>query len=701
MARKVEVLKHLILAVAACLSLAAMVAVLSGANTPQYLPSNGMTSTPGGNLVAPGSITTPTLNSLNALLYANNPRVLLAGWLFSYSEASTQRIDVNILGDSQSICYAAITSCLTGPIDDTKRWVDQLRVALGAAGSGFVPVMAGVSNSVVNNQFWAISGALTKSTILGPQQSNGAATGSSLIQLATGEILTFQPTSPAGLPIQYDHFSMMCAENSTSQPITVDFDGTGAGTGCAAQPGSPTPIVASFTAASGIANHVVHLTCVTGPCFVYAGDAETGTTGVRVNNFSTASAAAEYFGATPATQLAFQNILPHELTVIDLGTNDSNPAFGYSSTTFATSIQSILTNEAGLTGAPSVVVVTPPVSNNGASTGVWATYTAALATVVAANPVQPVNIQAQWGTVYNSVYFCADGIHPCDPGSLTEAQMIKNEILPQADAPPLANYAQAFVVNSTGSTPNPFYYARCAGSCDTGLQFQASTNHIFSVAQWGTGLGSGLNGAIGLYDQVTQVYPWVSSNNDDFCADVPFASGNVAGCSGAAFHVAQSTSVVTTKNSTLDNGSGAATFGGGVTSPQLLGAQAVTIGACTGTNGSNTFNCPAGNTAGTGAAGICYTAGGNECTLTSGLISITTGTGAAAGDIVEVKTNGSALAHALNCTLTGAGTGTLPLTSSTVATVDESSTTNGQFQIAALSAPTSSHQFLVLYNCTQ
>lgn len=196
-----------------------------------------------------------------------------------------------------------------------------------------------------------------------------------------------------------------------------------------------------------------------------------------------------------------------------------------------------------------------------------------------------------------------------------------------------------------------------------------------------------------------------------FPANVAITGGSISGVSASVTTLAASSTI---------SGTGFTAFmasppavGYGSTTPEPVattlitrqlenGSQAVTIGACTGTTGSGTFNCPGGNTAGTGAQGICFTTGGNQCTLTSGLISITTGSAAGAGDIVEVITNGTAPAHALNCQLTGGGpSGTLPLTSAGVITIDQTSLTNGQFQIASLSAPSSSHQYLVFYHCEE
>lgn len=671
--------------------------VNAGAN---YCPLSGCTFI--------GNINTPSINNIPTLQYNNTPRPFQAGWLFSSFESFLQPINIIIIGDSQTICYNALTSCLTGPTVDINRWSEQLRILLqttyGSHGTGMVPVMAGVTNNVVNNQYWAISGSVNKSTILGPSQSAACCTGSSLVQLSNGEVLTFTPTQEFVAPIPYDHLNVYCATTSSSGSLAVAIDGVGVGSACGSTTGTPTAHVVTFAAGSGLGTHTATLTC-TGACFVYAAEGTAGTAGISVSNLATASAASAYFGSAPSTQLAFSDLIPNgqQLLLIDLGTNDSNPVFGYSSTTYATNIQNILTHEAGLAGAPSVLIIQPPVSNNGASTGVWATYTAALFGVVTANPVDYVNIQNRWGTSFVSAYFCADGIHPCDAGSTDEGSQILNKVLPQPLAIPIAITAENFIAQNGGGNSNPFFQADCNNlPCDAGMLSMVPNGRVYSQALWSSGTGGGLPGVYGVIDQGTVaapcttgcIFPWNTNASDDMCFDTPISGGNVAACVGALLKLKQSTGALSTPHAILDDGAGDSTYN------QITGSQAVTIGACTGTNGSGTFNCPGSNNAGSGATASCFIAGGNQCTLISGLVSITTGSGAGAGDLFEVKTTGSATAKALNCTFAGGGTGGLSPALLGMG-VDLTGTSNGQFQFTVVSSPSSSHQYLVFYNCTQ
>jgi len=509
-----------------------------------------------------GTMTGP-LNGIPMQGYNTNARTPLAGFLFSRNEAFTQQpINIVLLGDSQTICYNALTACATGPAVDFNRWAEQLRITLqgmyGSHGTGMVPLVVNVTNLAVNAQYWSISGSVTTSTILGPSQASSIATGGSLVQMANAQVATFHSAAQYTTPIPFDHFNVYCATNASSGSIAVNIDGTGVGTACGTPTGSPTAHVATFTAASGLGNHTVTLTS-TGTSYLYAGEGTAGTAGISVHNLGTASAAAEYFGTTVATQLAFSDVIPGstQLAILDLGTNDANSLFGYSTTSYSTAMQAIITHELTGLGA-SVLVVQPPVSNVTSGVTNWPLFTAALTTVVNANAVSYVNLQSRWGTTYNSNYYCADGIHPCDFGSLDEASMIIASIVDQRPPLPMSTSTQQMNVSVNGANPGPSPAGTAAANISSSVSPSIATAALsvlggtnYSLAAFGTGTSSGLPATAGFYDPNTLVFPWNTNVTDDICFGTPLSGANVAACAGTGFHYQPAIQTLTVNNLTV------------------------------------------------------------------------------------------------------------------------------------------------------
>ena len=118
---------------------------------------------------------------------------------------------------------------------------------------------------------------------------------------------------------------------------------------------------------------------------------------------------------------------------------------------------------------------------------------------------------------------------------------------------------------------------------------------------------------------------------------------------------------------------------GAITGPMFIGSQSVTI-------------APA-SAAGSGATATCYTTQGNQCTASSGLVKLVTGTGPTAGGVVNLTT--SAQAYTLNCNFTPANAASFALGwfGNPVSTTEQ--------QIMVANAPAASTTYYVTYTCQQ
>ena len=120
---------------------------------------------------------------------------------------------------------------------------------------------------------------------------------------------------------------------------------------------------------------------------------------------------------------------------------------------------------------------------------------------------------------------------------------------------------------------------------------------------------------------------------------------------------------------------------GPVTAPIAVGSQGVTVSA-----GAN---------AGTGATAVCHF--GSHCTLSSGLVMVTTGTSPAIGAQFTVTSTGSAMPYTLNCTVAsgggGSGSGNVALLSPSPATTATGFTGNANV------APGASTIYYYGYTC--
>jgi hypothetical protein len=222
--------------------------------------------------------------------------------------------------------------------------------------------------------------------------------------------------------IPFDHLNTYCMTTPSSGSLTVSVDGATTGTVCGTTTSIYAPNVETL-ALAGLATHTVTYTS-TGDSYLYAAQGTAGTTGVEVSNLSAAGAGAEYFGLTPATQLAFLDLDPvgTQLAILELGVNE--PGLGYSTASFQAAMQGIITHEQGLSSSnpPSVALIVPPQGSIGTST--LPPYTAVQLALAQSNNVAFGNVQDRWGASYTSASQASgnwsnDGSCPyCNPSDL-------------------------------------------------------------------------------------------------------------------------------------------------------------------------------------------------------------------------------------------------------------------------------------------
>jgi hypothetical protein len=366
--------------------------------------------------IAPGPVSATQLNGVPVSEYTNVARKPMVTLLQALHNAKNQPVNLVVLADSFAICD--YTNCSAGPTVSANRWTEQMRISLqnqfGSHGTGMVPLTYSVGPHI-NAESWSVSGSWDASTgTLGPSQSgeNG------LIHLANGAVATFSSAIP------YDTINTYCMTTASSGSISVAIDGVSAGVACSSATSGATAHVAATTSiALGV--HTTTFTS-TGDSYLYAAEGTAGSTGVSVHNLAVGGATSEFFGAAPATQLAFSDLIPTgtQGVITMFQTNDA--ASGLNIPSFTAAMESMVGHEQALSGTPSVLLAVPPVD---AVAGL-APYTAAQVAIAQQESVAFVNVQDRWGSSYVSSSGLWDlgpaypGIHPNDKGSLDEYSMI-------------------------------------------------------------------------------------------------------------------------------------------------------------------------------------------------------------------------------------------------------------------------------------
>lgn len=361
-------------------------------------------------------------------------------WYAALHNCSNQIVDVNVHGDSRAIADSTVTSPLTG-IDATfaNRWVNRmismLQTRCGSHGTGVVPFRYGVSpaGSGFNLDYFSQTGSYTHTdTSVGPFFGSDSMTID-----ATSNGFTINYT--AGMA--FDHIRMYCDSGSALNPWTISIDGSSVGS-CGVTSGSRRAAIGTSSAVT-LGTHTVVLTCPTQPCAGYAVEGVAGTKGVSINNFSVGSAPAEIFAGTPSTQYAYENLIPDPIALDIIYMIANEPGQSVSTSTFQTTLGSMITHDRALTYPASVIIVAPlqdGISGQGP-------YYPFLQSVSAAQNTGYVDMRDRWGTSAGPAFLLSsDGIHENDIGngevlstvlrSILDVDVSSYPIVPPAPASP-------------------------------------------------------------------------------------------------------------------------------------------------------------------------------------------------------------------------------------------------------------------------
>ena len=428
----------------------ALVAYGSAAST-TVGPTTGLSTDASGNdLNVPGFLAPYTAR----LGLSGVSRPLMGTWLQCLANAANQVCHLALIGDSYMVEDQVNSG--TGPATQANLYADMLRQFLqyffGYGGTGIRPVRVsqGAPLNINTDDYPSTAGTLgVDGNNFGP--GGGGAT-NQLIQMASGSSVTFAPGS-GSTQLKYDTLYVYCMTNSSSGVINVSIDGGAhTGTACGTTTGSNTAIVASISAGS-LAVHSAVLTS-SGTSHLYAVEGTAGSTGVRVSNMGWGGATAQWWWNS-GNGLVFSDLEPAgtQGALIMLQTNEINN--GFTPASFATNMQSIITHEQGLTGTPSLLLAVPPVSSaSGSFTA--AQYTAQQYGLQAANPIDLVNIQWEWGLTLNagSGLWSSGNLHPNTRGAASEYAQIIPKLFESLPTSPASTSATVFPGSGTGI---PFY----------------------------------------------------------------------------------------------------------------------------------------------------------------------------------------------------------------------------------------------------
>jgi lysophospholipase L1-like esterase len=394
---------------------------------------------------------------------------------------------VLIIGDSQTRCWVG-NGCGVGPTLSSQRWGElvgqTLQGAFGSAGLGVQPLMFGFANpSQVDPQYYSVTGSVSYVATIGPTWTYGGTTQGSLMQLSSGQVVTFST------PVPYDTLKVACASATGSSGLSVAIDGSAAGTVCGETTSVPTAQYDASTTV-GLAVHSATLTCATGPCFLWGVGGAAGNTGISVDYSAIASGGSGSFSSTSQLAIIDAMMMPDlpGLVIIDLGTNDT---YLGTLTSLTANLEAIIANIIATATAngdsgfiPSFLLVVPPASNI-ASSSVMQQVAQNVIAAANATGVDVVSIQDRWGTSYvaNQNLYGSDGIHPNTYGSGDEAATILQHVLDVVPSPVSSTntwpYLQTFQAGIAAPYIEPLVTANPTGGCLTGAFLDATTG-VFS-----------------------------------------------------------------------------------------------------------------------------------------------------------------------------------------------------------------------------
>ncbi len=357
-----------------------------------------------------------------ALPGAISTRPAMFNWMQALSNCKSQAVNMTVFGDSQVVVDNVIASSEPTLPNPAQRYIDMIRqygqITCPSHGTGLQAVVAvtntGTTTPGINADFWSSNVALSVDTsgAFGPYQNGTGNYG--VIDAASGTVLTFTSSIP------WDHFNTYCEAGTGTNAWTIAVDGTNvASCGGGSFTKAPSVIVSPDVTGS-TAVHVATLTCTTGPCYLFGGEGANGTVGFSVSNLGTGSAAAEWDGTNPSTQLAFSDLIPggQALAVVEFIANE--PGIGYSTTSFQSAMTAIATHEQSLSSPPSVLFISPMQDGIAGQ----APYYPIIQTVAQTSNSDFIDFRNEAGQTQVSGLYAADTYHANAKGNAEEYSML-------------------------------------------------------------------------------------------------------------------------------------------------------------------------------------------------------------------------------------------------------------------------------------
>jgi lysophospholipase L1-like esterase len=351
----------------------------------------------------------------------------LATWRSAVRNARTQVVRVALIGDS-------ITAGLgtTGPAVRNS-WAgilaQNLHSAYGNHGSGLLPLD-------LASGLWTSTGTWTGNTSLGPVQTSGQTTFSTVFGSVNGGDLW-------DLGAYYgDNADVYTMRASDSGGCNVQIDGSYVGTTSTVTSG--TPVVSKASYATTLGYHTLRVIATgTGTCYVYGADWTIGSTGVSVDNVAKSGATSRAYGAAPTTENAFLTAAgAPSLVIISLGVNDwHSSTYGITLAEYTANLQALITFVKAMSSpSPSIVLLdqheTDCLSADGFACNStlipnWSQMRAAQQALATANGAAFVSISSNWGTYAQgntAGWISADHVHPSTLGHAFYESVVENRI---------------------------------------------------------------------------------------------------------------------------------------------------------------------------------------------------------------------------------------------------------------------------------
>ena len=364
------------------------------------------------------------INSVPAQEYVSTTRPPLANWFQSFHNCQSQVVNIMLYGDSRVRVDDIIAQNGSFGLPHGYRWADRLAQYLGnvcpSHGTGLVTVIAGTDGSnAIDANYWSSTSTISSNPakLTGPYQQGPSTSSAGVAAVNTGTVLNFNPG------IAFDGLNIYCESATLEGSWAISIDGSSSGS-CGTGTGSNTATLVQVSGLS-LANHVVTLTCTIAACGIYGAEATVGSVGVSVHNVSVGSAAAEWFGLNPATQMDYTDLIPggHHLDIIQFIANE--PGVGYSPTSFQNALTAIITHERSLSSVPSIVLISPMQDGIAGQTP----YYPIIPTVALAETTAYVDFRDREGLAQVMSLYGPDTFHENIAGNAEEYSMVHTTII--------------------------------------------------------------------------------------------------------------------------------------------------------------------------------------------------------------------------------------------------------------------------------